>query len=455
MKFLIRFGLLVTLALPFTSTLAQQQSTWRPADTIPNDTNVILGTLPNGMRYYIRYNKKPEQRAELRLVVKAGSLMEDEKQRGLAHWTEHMAFNGTKHFKKNELIEYLQSIGVRFGADLNAYTSFNETVYILPIPTDTLEQVKQGLQILEDWAHGIEFAPDEFEAERGVVISEWRSRLGVGSRISDKLIPALYKGSRYPERFPIGTRESLEGAKREDILRFYKDWYRPDLMAVIAVGDFDVRQMEKMIQDQFSKIPAPNGPTPQPSYPIPPQPGTTVLVAKDPELTGTQVQLIYKRSAYAKNTVAAQRDGLRRALFTALFNQRITEILQEPDAPFVSAGAGFGGLEGGGGTAEISAIVADNETQRGFEALLTEMARVVQHGFTQSELDRAKKSYLARVEHLYQNRNDRNSGELVNAYVAHFLQGNAFPSIDTSFQGLRSTKLIKRRLSWSKKTIEC
>ncbi|PYS58483.1 MAG: hypothetical protein DMF76_19070, partial [Acidobacteria bacterium] len=214
---------------------------------MPVDPEITMGKFANGMRYYIRRNKKPEKRAELRLVVKAGSILEDDDQQGLAHLVEHMAFNGTKHFPKNEIISFMESLGMRFGADINAYTSFDETVYMLTVPTDKPEMMDRALLVLEDWAHNLSFDPTEIEKERGVVMEEWRLGRGAGMRMLNKIFPVLLNGSRYADRLPIGKPEIIQGGKQERLKQFYADWYRPDLMAVVAVGDFDKAAIEKMI----------------------------------------------------------------------------------------------------------------------------------------------------------------------------------------------------------------
>jgi zinc protease len=207
---------------------------------MPLDPKVKIGRLPNGLTYYIRHNGLPEKRVELRLVVNAGSVLEDEDQLGLAHFMEHMNFNGTKRFPKNELVNYLQSIGVEFGADLNAYTGFDETVYILPVPTDKPGLVEKGLQILEDWAHNALLDSLEIEKERGVVIEEWRLSRGADERMMKQTLPVQYKGSKYAERLPIGTKASLDNFSHASLKKFYKDWYRPDMQAIIVVGDIDL-----------------------------------------------------------------------------------------------------------------------------------------------------------------------------------------------------------------------
>ena len=215
---------------------------------MPVDPAITMGKFPNGLRYYILANKKPEKRAELRLVVKAGSVLEEDDQRGLAHFVEHMAFNGTKNFPKHDLIAFIESLGMRFGADLNAYTSFDETVYMLQVPTDKPGAVERAFQVLEDWAHNVTFEPAEIEKERGVVMEEWRGSRGAGMRTVERLFPIAFKGSRYAERIPIGLPAIIQNAKPERLVQFYKDWYRPDLMAVVAVGDFDKAAIQKLIK---------------------------------------------------------------------------------------------------------------------------------------------------------------------------------------------------------------
>ena len=230
------------------------------AQVMPVDPKVKIGRLSNGLTYYIRQNKLPEKRVELRLVVNTGSVMEDDDQLGLAHFMEHMNFNGTKRFPKNELVSYLQSIGVEFGADLNAYTGFDETVYILPVPTDKPGLIDKGLQILEDWAHNALLDSVEIEKERNVVIEEWRLSRGADERMMKQTLPVQYQGSKYADRLPIGTRASLENFSHESLRRFYKDWYRPDLQSIIVVGDIDVNDIEQKIKETFGDIPVPASP---------------------------------------------------------------------------------------------------------------------------------------------------------------------------------------------------
>ena len=401
-----------------------------PDDTVPNDTTVTVGTLPNGLRYYIRVNHKPEQRAELRLVVKAGSLMEDEDQRGGAHFVEHMAFRGTTHYTGTQLVESLKSIGVAFGSDLNANTNFEHTAYILPVPTDSLSHVKTGLQILEDWAHGVQFAQKDMDEERGIIFGELRSHLDADWRVQNKTLPLIYKGSRYPDRLPIGTTESLTKMTRESLVRFYKKWYRPDRMAVIAVGDFDKAQMEQMIRAQFSPLTNPAEPNPTVTYPIPSETGRQAIVVRDPEITGTDISVMYKGPMYPQNTVAAWRASTIRGWFDGLLGQRLQEITLKPDAPFIGAGGGHGDLENKASLVSLDISVPNNGEARGVAAVLTEVQRVAQHGFTATELERQKASALAGLENYYRNRAGRSSDEFVEEYLNNFLYGAAFPSAE-------------------------
>src|SRR5256712_5390182 len=248
------------------------------SDRIPAEREITIGQLPNGVRYYVRANRKPEKRGELRLVVKAGSVLETDDQQGLAHFVEHMAFNGTQHFPKDSIVSFIESLGMRFGADLNAYTSFDETVYMLQVPTDKPEVMDKALLVLEDWAHNVSFDNAEIDKERGVVMEEWRLRRGAGARTTDKLFPILLKGSRYADRIPIGKTEILQNFKPETLKKFYADWYRPDLIAVVAVGDFDKTAVENLIKSHFSGLQNPPTPRPRPEFDIPDHEGSVYAI---------------------------------------------------------------------------------------------------------------------------------------------------------------------------------
>src|SRR5258705_7133751 len=271
---------------------AQQPTTQDLAARLPVDPKIRTGTLPNGIRYYIKKNLKPEKRAELRLAVNAGSILETESQLGLAHFVEHTAFNGTTNFAKNDLVKYLQSIGVRFGADLNAYTGFDETVYILPVPTDTARIVEQAFTILEDWAHGQVFDSTEVTNERGVVREEWRLGKGAGDRMLHQWLPTALKGSIYAERLPIGNEQSIMTATPERLRSFYKNWYRPDLQAVIPVGDFDPAAIEALIKKHFSGIPKPVNPPKRTLATVPANREPLIAIGHDKETTSSDVELM-------------------------------------------------------------------------------------------------------------------------------------------------------------------
>jgi predicted Zn-dependent peptidase len=308
-----------SLFLLLVNTLAiAQNNIIAPSTPLPVDPNVKTGQLKNGLTYYIRKNDRPEDRMELRLVINAGSILETEAQLGLAHFMEHMNFNGTENFARNDIVDYLQSIGVKFGADLNAYTSFDETVYILPVPTNEKQMVDQSFQILEDWAHNALLEEEEIDKERGVVLEEWRIGRGANQRMLEQYLPVLLKGSRYAERLPIGKKEVLENFKPETLREFYRDWYRPDLMAVIAVGDLDVEETEKQIKAHFGSIEMPEIVKERPNYDIPDHEETLVAVAKDKEASFTSIRITNKMDAGPRETVGDYRREISYLLYTGM-----------------------------------------------------------------------------------------------------------------------------------------
>ncbi|MEJ7810556.1 MAG: insulinase family protein [Gemmatimonadaceae bacterium] len=420
--------------------LPAQGSTARPAGatplsgTLPLDPLVTVGTLPNGLRYYIRANPKPEKRAELRLVVKAGSVLEDDDQRGLAHFVEHMAFNGTKNFAKNDLVNYLESIGMRFGADLNAYTSFDETVYMLQVPTDSADALAKGFQILEDWAHGQTLDPGQIDSERGVVVEEWRLGQGADSRMRDKQFPILLKGSRYAERLPIGQKTTLETFKPEALRRFYTDWYRPDLMAVIAVGDFDKAKIQALVTKHFASIPAARTPRPRTAYTIPSNDSTLFAIATDKEADGTSVSVIYKQPLQRDSTVADYREEIVERLYNQMLNQRLYELTQTAEAPYLGAASSQGPFLGPIEAYTLGAGVKDGGVTKGLEALLTEAERVEKFGFTQTELDREKTDLLRGMERAYAERDKSQSAAFAGEYVAAFTEFEPIPGIAYEYE---------------------
>ena len=265
-------------------------------------------------------------------------MLEDEDQRGLAHFVEHMAFNGTLHFPKLDIVNFMQSLGMRFGAHVNANTSFDETVYELQIPTDNPAVIDRSLLILEDWAHNVTFDPVEIDKERGVILEEWRLGLGADERISDTQFPLLLKGSRYAERLPIGKPEIIQNVNHDRLKQFYADWYRPDLMAVVVVGDFDKAAMEAQIRSHFGSIPTTLSPKPRPAYAVPDQPGTIYSVITDPEATNTRIDVSAQDGRASRSRPSASyRQHMVEQLFSAMLSERLDELAQAPNAPFLRA----------------------------------------------------------------------------------------------------------------------
>ena len=399
---------------------------------IPVDPNVKIGTLSNGLTYYIRNNNKPEDKVELRLVVNAGSIMETERQLGLAHFMEHMNFNGTKNFEKNDLIDYLQSIGVKFGADLNAYTSFDETVYILPIPSDDPEKLEKGFQILEDWAHNTTLSEEAIDGERGVVLEELRLRLGAEERMQKVTLPKMMYGSKYADRLPIGTRENLENFTYDDIRDYFKTWYRPELIAVIAVGDLDITTMEAKIKMHFSNIEKAQIPVERKSYELPNHEETLIAIASDKEAAFSRVQVLYKDSFEAPKTITVNdyRDRLVKNLFSTLINNRLDEIRNSADPPFVFGYSYYGGTFARTKNAYQSfAQTSPDGQMSGLKAILEENERIKRYGFQEGEFERAKKSLLARLEKQYNDRDKLESNRIVSQYIYHYLRNNPIPGI--------------------------
>jgi len=393
---------------------------------LPIDPSVRIGKLKNGFTYYLRNNPRPENRIEFRLAVKAGSILEDDDQQGLAHFTEHMLFNGTKNFEKNELIDFLQKMGLEFGGDLNAYTSFDETVYILPIPTEDPSHIDDALLVLSDWAHQASFENEEIDKERGVVMEEWRLRLGAYERMRQQIWPVTLAGSRYAERLPIGKPEVLENFDYDAAKRFYRDWYRPDLMAVVAVGDFELDEMEAKIKKNFGQIKAPKKPKERVEYGKPDFEGTRVAIASDDEATGNtiNVNFITPGSIERKADKATFRKGLLRGLYSSMINQRMRELAQASNPPFQFAFSSYGSSLGKGKYEyTIYVDVKEDQFEEGLRAAVRENERVRRYGFTEGEFERAKASYRNSFERSVKEADKQESARLINQYVNHFLNG--------------------------------
>ena len=412
--------------------VAKPSSNW-----IPLDPRILIGTLDNGFSYMIRSNETPENRAELRLVLDAGSILEEDDQLGLAHFVEHMAFNGTTNFEKQALVEYLESIGMRFGPDINAYTRADETVYMLQLPTDSAGVMDTGFQILRDWAGNVTFEPEEVEKERGVVIEEWRLRRGGPTRIRDRQRPVLLHESRYAERLTIGTLESLEGFDPARAIQFYRDWYRPSLMTLIAVGDFDAPAIQAQIESLFADLEEPTSPRERKFYDVPNHDETLYSIESDPEAGFAVVRINYKHARGDEGSPEEYIESTRRSLFASMLNQRLSELTQDADPPFVFAGGGDGMLVRTKASFRLSAGVKDGYYLRALRVILQEAERVRRFGFTKTEFDRARLARMRRMEVAYNERENERSRTLAAEYIRHTLAGEWVPGITGEFRFLQ------------------
>ena len=438
MKFATRFRLSVLLSvIAAVAVTAAQQAAIPPNvlaakldDVVPVDPQITVGMLPNGLRYYLRVNHQPQGRAELRLAVNAGSVLEDVDQRGLAHFVEHMAFNGTLHFPGLDVVNFMQSLGMRFGAHVNANTSFDETIYELQIPTENPAVIDRALLALEDWAHNVTFDPGEIEKERGVILEEWRLGLGAGERISNKQFPMLLKGSRYAERLPIGTPEIIQNANPARLRQFYADWYRPDLMGVVVVGDIDKAAVEAMIKAHFASIPTALAPKPRPAFAVPDQAGGTVYATiTDPEATSTRIDISARVAARRFTTIGDYRRSMVERLFAALLAARLDEIANSPNAPFLRAETDRGLLVRTAEVTSLVALVPPGGVEKALTALFTEINRAARFGFTATELNREKLNTQLYLQRAMAERDKSASGPLADEFVRNFIHAEPIPGI--------------------------
>lgn len=398
-------------------------------NSVPLDPAIRVGKLPNGFTYYIRKNIEPKNRVTIYLANKAGSILENDNQRGLAHLMEHMSFNGTKNFPKNELVNYLQKTGVRFGADLNAYTSFDETVYQLPIPSDDPAIVKNGLQIMRDWAQDATLDPAEIDKERGVVLEEKRLGKGAQQRMQDQFLPMLFNNSRYSNRLPIGTEEVLKNATPQTIKDFYKDWYRPNLQALIVVGDIDVNEMEQMIKAKFSDLKNPVNEKPRTKYEIPLTGKNQFITVTDKEFPVTVAQILIKHKEQPLLTKTDLRNSVIRSLYNQMLGARFSELSKQANPPFLQAGSNISGFLAGLDAATTFIAAKPGEFEKGLKTTFTEVERVKRFGFTATELERAKASFLSSQESAFKEKDKTPSNSFVQEYVQLFLKGSVSPGI--------------------------
>jgi zinc protease len=434
--------MLIVAALLPTAQQRQQSAVGRAADAklaaldqkLPVDPQITIATLPNGLQYIIRTNKLPANRAELRLIVNAGSVLEDQDQQGLAHFVEHMAFNGTTHFAKNELVKYLESIGMKFGPSVNAGTSFDETMFMLQVPTDKPDILDKAFLILEDWAHNLTFDPTEIEKERPVIVEEWRLGRGAAARMEDVQYPILFKGARYADRLPIGKMDVVKTFKPDRLKQFYADWYRPNLMSVVAVGDFDKAAIETLIKQHFGPLKNPAKPRPRSIYPVPEHAETLYAIATDREAAGTSVVVYDELPVRDQSTVGDYREQVVEQLYEGMLNYRLSDLAQKPDPPFVMAAAGRGRLVKTEDASMVMARVKDGGVERGLDAAFTELARAGRFGFTPTEFERQKRELLRSYERAFAERDKQNSAALASECMRYVLRDEPMPGIAFEYE---------------------
>lgn len=428
--------MLALVLMGSTLTISAQQPQMPP---LPTDPNVRIGKLDNGLTYYIRHNELPENRADFYIAQKVGSILEEDNQRGLAHFLEHMCFNGTTHFPGKSIINWLESIGVRFGQNLNAYTSVDETVYnISDVPVIRDGIIDSCLLILHDWANDLTLDPKEIDNERGVIHEEWRSGQGAMMRMYEKTFPIMYAGSKYGHRLPIGTIEVIDNFPHQALRDYYEKWYRPDQQGIIVVGDVDVDKVEAKIKEMFSPIEMPANPAPREYNPVPDNKEPIVTIAKDKEQPQTMIYIWHKHPATPNEAKGNMGYLLQNYLFSmveSMLNARLNELTQSAEPPFIAAGAedtdfllakttkAFAGI----------AITKDDGIESGFAALLREMERARKFGFTESEYNRAKADYLRHLESAYNERNKVKNDAYVQEYIRHFIDNEPIPGIETEY----------------------
>ncbi len=398
-----------------------------PAAPLPLDPGVRIGTLPNGLTYYIERNSRPANRAELRLAVKAGSIVEEEDQRGLAHFLEHMAFNGTEHFPGQQLVGWLESTGMRFGADLNAYTSFDETVYQLQLPTDDPEMLATGVLVMRDWAGGLSFDDIECEKERGVVLEEWRLGQGIRERVQAIITPQVFYGSRYAERMPIGSDTTIKGFTCDAAKKFYQTWYRPDLMAVVVDGDIDPDQVEAWIRKAFTPLKNPENAVPRVWDRIPDHDETLVARIVDPELTQSGLAILHKVDDVEGQDHESYRKFLRDQMIFLMINERLAVAAQDPNAPYLGAGVSISPVGHQRSTQDLQVAPKQGREIEALEVAYLQVERARRFGFTQAELQRATDEMKRNMLAYYVERNKTDSSDGVDEILRVYLTNEPMP----------------------------
>lgn len=431
----IRYAVALLTCLLASAVLHAQPTSSDKSGRVPLNPAIVSGTLANGLKYFILKNARPADRIEMVLAVNAGAVLEDDDQNGLAHFCEHMAFNGTKTFPKQELVKFLESTGVRFGADLNAYTNQDETVYMLTIPANTPNGIAKGFEVLRDWARFVNYEDDDINEERGIIMEELRLRKNAQARVREKHRHALYYGSKYAERDVIGDTNVLLRCPTDNLRRFYRTWYRPENMAIIVVGDRDPEVLEPYIKKHFGFSGDPSGvAAKRPSMPLPIHKETLVSIATDNELTSASATIYWKRPARSTATYEGFRTSIIGQLVDVMMAARLGEIARKPNPPYAGAFAGASGLTRETGIYLAGAGAAGKDVMVSLRGMYTEIQRAVRHGFTASELERAKAEVLANIEQAYNERDKTESSPLASELVRHFLTDEGVPGIEGEFK---------------------
>ncbi len=444
MKHLLKTALVAIVTLMSSFGISAQDAQNPLLQPLPVDTAVRIGKLPNGLTYYIRHNEYPKGQADFYIAQKVGSALEEENQRGLAHFLEHMCFNGTTNFPGSQLRDWLESIGVKFGANLNAYTSIDETVYNISNVPIARESVQDScLLILHDWANDLTLDPEEINKERGVIHEEWRQSMHGQMRILERILPDLFPTTKYGRRLPIGIMEVVDNFEPQALRDYYEAWYRPDQQAIIVVGDIDVDRIEGKIKEMFSSIEMPENAMPRTYEQVPDHKGTLFGIGSDPEQKSLSAQLLIMQENFPKemkNTPAYFAAMFIRSMISSMLNTRLNEISAKPDAPFAGAGFSFTNyvITDERDAVSLSAVSKDTDILSPLQAAYRELLRAARGGFTQSEYDRARDNYLSAYERAYNNRATRESGAYVKEYVRSFIDGDAIPGLDTEWKLIQS-----------------
>ena len=430
------------LFLAVAAMIAAAAATAQGVQPIPADPELRTGKLDNGMTYYIRHNEKPKGQADFYILHDVGAIQEDDNQQGLAHFLEHMAFNGTKNLPKKTLIEYLEKVGVKFGANLNAATSWDYTIYLMKdVPVAREGIIDTTMLILHDWSSFIALEPEEMDAERGVIMNELRQRDGASWRSTINMLKTLCKGTKYEERNLIGYLDGLKSFNHDDLSSFYHKWYRPDYQAVIIVGDVDVDLIENKLKALMADIPAPAADAARKEViTVPDNEQPIVSVFTDKEMPYSNMMIFDKHApvlpAQFNNTVQKEMIDIIYDYIDRMGNARFQEMAMKPDAPFTSAQTGNGPV-GICPTLEAASFVVmakEGQLATAAEAIFTEMERIRRHGFTAGEFERAQNEMLRSAERKYTNRNDRLNGEYVNVYQSNFQRNTPMPDAETEWQ---------------------